>query len=51
MTWNATRPVFVIGSLHVLQLAGHDREWCRLSRRTISAADYFVDEDAVAMLE
>jgi hypothetical protein len=50
--WNAMRPVFVIDSLRASVGPGNDREWTpTLSRRTISATDYLVDEDAAAMLK
>ena len=52
MTWNATRPVFVVESLRASVGPGQrSRMVPTLSGRTISAADYFVDEDAAAMLE
>jgi hypothetical protein len=52
MTWNAMQPVFVIDSLRASVGPGQrSRMASTLSRRTISAADYFVDEDAATMLE
>jgi hypothetical protein len=52
MTWNAMRPVFVIDSPRASVAPGQrSRMAPTLSRRTKSAADYFVDEDAATMLE
>jgi hypothetical protein len=51
MTWNAMRLVFVIDSQHAsVGPWQRSRMAPTLSRQTISA-DYFVDEDAAAMLE
>ena len=52
MTWHAMRPVFVIDSLRTLVGPGQRSRMAPThSRRTIFAADYFVDEDAATMLE
>jgi hypothetical protein len=46
------RPVFVIDSLRALVDPGQRSTMPpTLSRQTIFAADYFMDEDAAAMLE